>query len=85
MKNGPYFEGQKPWPCGCYYPDSWRLGDDGKGNRLTFCTRHGFVLTKLRKNKLNPEHHPLTINKLPTEAEREKQRKRMMKTKILLS
>jgi hypothetical protein len=78
----PYFENQKPSHCGCYYPDSWRLGDDGKGNRLMFCLRHGFTLFKIRRNKLNPEHHPLDLNQLPTEADREKQRKRIMKAKV---
>ncbi len=77
MKKGPYFENQRPSHCGCFYPDSMRLGDDGKGNRLLFCTRHGFFLCRMRRNKLNPEHQPLELGKLPTEAWRNKERKRM--------
>ena len=81
MKKGLYFKNQKPSPCGCYFPDAIGLGCDGKGKWILFCTRHGFSLHKQRRNKFNPEHTPMFLNKLPTEAWREKERKRMMKIK----
>lgn len=30
----PYFKGQKPGLCGCYYPDVLRAGDTFKDGRL---------------------------------------------------
>ena len=42
-----------------------------------FCKFHGFSLFKIRRNKLNPEHQKLSLRKLPTEAWRNKERKRM--------
>jgi hypothetical protein len=77
MKKGPYFENQQASDCGCFYPDCSLLGHDGKGNRLTFCTRHEFNLRKIRRSKFNPEHLSLRLNKMPTEKWRNKERKRM--------
>ena len=77
MKKGPYFANQQAYDCGCFYPDAMLLGVDGKGTMLLFCTRHGFSLKKRRRNKLNPEHTPFRLNKAPTEAWRNKERRRM--------
>lgn len=78
-KVSPYFEGQLQSHCGCYYPDCTRLGDDGRGQRLALCIRHGFYLFNIRRNKLNPNHQPLALLRLPTEAKLEKERKRLTK------
>jgi hypothetical protein len=75
----PYFKTQTPSKCGCYYPDCTRLGDDGRGHRLMLCIRHGFLLFTMRRNKLNPDFQPLALNKLPTKAWREKERRRLQK------
>jgi len=54
-----------------------RLGDDGKGKRLMYCTHHGFHLFMMRRNKLNPEHQPLALEKLKTERWRQKELTRL--------
>lgn len=47
-KPKPYFPGQLPAECGCYYPDVSRVGDSKEHlQRLLFCRRHGFVVTKV--------------------------------------
>lgn len=71
---GPYFKGQKPESCGCYYPDIIRMRDDaGTSERVMFCITHGEV-----KKPLEPESFSAKVSPLPTEAWREKERQRML-------
>jgi hypothetical protein len=51
MSGHPYYEGQQPEFCGCYYPDVTRLSDNiEEGRRHCFCIRHGKFSFKLGKD-----------------------------------
>lgn len=70
---GPYFKGQHPAPCGCYYPDITRIKDDPvNGKRILHCMYHERVEGKL---VLKPVQD---VNPIPNENWREGERQRLM-------
>lgn len=74
---GPYFKGQKPEACGCYYPDVTRIRDrydnEGKGIQVLFCYAHGICSVKLVTPPEGDEEE------IPAEEWREKEKKRLQK------
>lgn len=78
---GPYFEGQTPSVCGCYYPDVLRVCDeivDGKGVRICDCINCGrfsfeFELQKCERGHALPppdsvtSYDPEELNKIRNE------------------
>ena len=71
--HGPYFEGQVPSECGCFFPDVTRVSDDAKaGTRTLYCIHHGYRDIPLDRYTRTSE--PVAI---PTDAERESERQRL--------
>ncbi|MFA6353530.1 MAG: hypothetical protein WCW93_01205 [Candidatus Paceibacterota bacterium] len=77
---GPYFKGQEPAICGCYYPDVVRIQDDIKKNtRTLFCITHGMMHLSLK-------HFPgaairSRVEEIPSDEWREKERTRLQNIK----
>ena len=78
MSGRPYYDGQEPSFCGCYYPDVTRLSDDPKTRiRTWFCIHHKKFTSRL-KNGVEPIKEVLEI---PTNEWREAERKAISQKK----
>ena len=72
--SGPYFKGQSPEECGCYFPDVVLLRDDPENKkRILHCINHGQYLRPLG-NVREPQIIP---NPIPDEEWREAERQRL--------
>lgn len=72
---GPYFKGQEPSACGCFYPDVTRVSTRRTQKKL-FCKIHGFYIVKIT----NPTVGKLPADEeIPTEQWREEERRRLQK------
>jgi hypothetical protein len=81
-KPKPYFKGQEPCMCGCYYPDVMRVGDVPKLKiRLLHCVRHGYLVMEFSRKG---GHAALSGDgfSLPTVRRRELERKRVRRVKL---
>ena len=74
---GPYFDGQVPEPCGCFYPDVTLFDTDPeRRKRILYCRNHGKYEVD-SKNVFLMEKP----NMVPTDEWRKKEIERMSKTK----
>lgn len=71
---GPYFLGQQPASCGCYYPDVTRIRDDKPSlRRVLLCINHGEFWDQLHcRTSLCKSEWPI-----PTEEWRKAERARL--------
>lgn len=80
--SGPYFQGQTPNKCGCFYPDVTRVGDDVKRRkRICHCIIHGRFEIPLGVDtirEMNATGFDVCHPRVPTEKWRRKERKRIM-------
>jgi hypothetical protein len=74
MSGEPYFKGQQPSFCGCYYPDVTRLSDDIEKNmRTCFCIRHKKFSFRLDKDTKPSQD----VQQIPSEEWRNAERERI--------
>jgi len=74
---GPYYKGQRPDPCGCYYPDVTHIGfsvRDGSIGSIFWCSDHGECLIPISQN-IVPD---LFCVEHPPEEWREGERRRLL-------
>lgn len=70
---GPYFKGQTPSACGCFYPDVTRIHDDPvMKTRTLHCITHGDVKISLEQGFIADGIRPI-----PNEEWRKKERQRL--------
>lgn len=73
---GPYFMGQQPAKCGCYYPDVHLRRDvPGKNQRILHCITHGEYPVELGNVK-----NPSPEMPIPPPEWYESERKRLRKS-----
>lgn len=71
---GPYFAGQQPNPCGCYFPDVTRIGCDADtAESILFCTTHEEYRIRASRGLVPKSER----NELPSEEWREDERQRL--------
>ena len=67
----PYYPGQKPGPCGCYYPDVTRICDNMEEKlRTHYCATHGECHSKT-------QHPHRGVESIPTDEWRREERNRL--------
>ena len=72
-QSGPYYDGQLPGACGCYFPDVTRIRDDRvTKTRFFHCRLHGEVAEPLEANKPS-----LPAQEIPSEEWRQKERDKL--------
>ena len=72
--SGPYYTGQQPDSCGCYFPDVVRVRDDCQSRNRTFdCINHGEIIVGMQSNVVAISGNDF----MPTDEWRKKERKRL--------